>query len=235
MTSTSTYHYVYRITNLVENKHYYGKRSSYIEPKLDLGFRYFSSSRDDQFILDQKINPSHYRYKVIRLFKRVQEATIYEIKLHNLFDVGRNPRFYNKAKQTSTKFDTSGTIRSQEVRHKQSQTSKNHATYKDKNGNSVYLRTDDPSVLSGEVVSSSSGANNSRSKYIYITPYGETDTPAGLLHKMSRSCLWNMCMNKDRIITIKVYAKHTFLREHYSKEECLGKTFADFGFGLRTY
>jgi DNA polymerase-1 len=53
MTSSNIYHYVYRITNVVEGKHYYGKRSSKIGPKLDLGKKYFSSSRDKQFIQDQ--------------------------------------------------------------------------------------------------------------------------------------------------------------------------------------
>lgn len=31
------YHYVYRITNLVEDKHYYGSRTSSILPESDLG------------------------------------------------------------------------------------------------------------------------------------------------------------------------------------------------------
>ena len=39
-------HYVYRITNIKENKHYYGTRSCEIEIKDDLGFYYFSSSTD---------------------------------------------------------------------------------------------------------------------------------------------------------------------------------------------
>ena len=34
-------HYVYRITNKIENKHYYGVRSCKIDPKLDLGIKYF--------------------------------------------------------------------------------------------------------------------------------------------------------------------------------------------------
>ena len=36
MTSNTIYHYVYRITNLINNKHYYGKRSSKYKPKYDL-------------------------------------------------------------------------------------------------------------------------------------------------------------------------------------------------------
>jgi hypothetical protein len=40
------YHYVYRITNIITNKHYYGKRSSMVGPFEDLGTTYFSSSKE---------------------------------------------------------------------------------------------------------------------------------------------------------------------------------------------
>lgn len=104
----SKYHYVYRITNTKEQKHYYGVRSSKIEPKLDLGIKYFSSSRDKEFMNEQKENKSIFKYKVIKIFETRKEAVKLEIKLHSKFDVGLNESFYNKAKQTSTGFDTSG-------------------------------------------------------------------------------------------------------------------------------
>ena len=50
------YHYVYRITNKVCRKHYYGVRSSNNHPKQDIGIQYFSSSYDKDFIKDQKEN-----------------------------------------------------------------------------------------------------------------------------------------------------------------------------------
>ena len=59
------YYYVYRITNQVENKHYYGKRASKIHPRDDLGIKYFSSSKCREFVQDQKSNPQNYVYKVI--------------------------------------------------------------------------------------------------------------------------------------------------------------------------
>jgi hypothetical protein len=102
------YHYVYRISNLKSNKHYYGVRTSNIIPSKDLGYMYFSSSRDKEFMADQKQNPQNYKYKVIRTFKTREEATLIEIKLHNKFNVGINESFYNKSKQTSTGFDTTG-------------------------------------------------------------------------------------------------------------------------------
>ena len=63
-------HYVYRITNKIENKHYYGCRTTKLEPKDDLGSKYFSSSRDKEFIKDQKENPYNYKYKIIKINER---------------------------------------------------------------------------------------------------------------------------------------------------------------------
>lgn len=104
-------HYTYRITNIVLNKHYYGVRTSIIAPELDIGHRYFSSSSDKEFIKDQGDNPHNYKYKVIKIFNNRKSAIQLEIKLHNKFDVGVNESFYNKAKQTSTGRDTTGTTR----------------------------------------------------------------------------------------------------------------------------
>lgn len=104
-----TYYYVYRITNIKINKHYYGFRSSNILPKQDLGIKYFSSSKDIVFIQDQKVNPQDYKYKIIRIFDNPYSAISLEIKLHNKFDVGKNKNFYNRSKQTTKGFSTAGT------------------------------------------------------------------------------------------------------------------------------
>ena len=62
-------HYVYRITNIKINKHYYGTRTSKNRsPNEDIGIYYFSSSKDKEFIQDQKSNPSDYKYKVLNIF-----------------------------------------------------------------------------------------------------------------------------------------------------------------------
>lgn len=152
MTNTSTYHYVYRITNLVENKHYYGKRSSHIDPKLDIGFKYFSSSKDKEFRHDQKINPSHYRYKVIRLFSTANEACLYESKLHYKFNVGQNPSFYNRIIQTANGFDSSGMV-----------------SVKDKNGINFTVSNTDPRYLTGELVGCTTGIPCSNAQKIAIS------------------------------------------------------------------
>jgi hypothetical protein len=102
------YHYVYRITNKELNKHYYGCRSSNIEPKLDLGIKYFSSSKDKDFMNAQKVNNSIFKYKVIKTFETREEAINLEIKLHAKFEVGKNESFYNRSKQLTTSFSTFG-------------------------------------------------------------------------------------------------------------------------------
>lgn len=104
------YNYVYRITNKENNKHYYGVRSSKVEPTLDLGIKYFSSSKDKEFMNEQLQNKDNFKYKVIKSFDTREEAINLEIKLHNKFDVAKNSNFYNKSKQLISSFDTSGTI-----------------------------------------------------------------------------------------------------------------------------
>lgn len=102
------YHYTYRITNKILNKHYYGVRTSKIHPKLDLGIKYFSSSCDKNFILDQKLNPTNYKYIIIRICNSRKEAGDLEIKLHEKFNVSANEHFYNKACHTSSGFTILG-------------------------------------------------------------------------------------------------------------------------------
>ena len=103
------YHYTYRITNKVEQKHYYGARTSIIHPSEDLGIKYFSSSSNKEFLIGQKDNPDNFKYKVIKIFETREAALSLEVKLHAKFNVGVNESFYNKAKQTTTRFDTAGT------------------------------------------------------------------------------------------------------------------------------
>lgn len=102
------YYYTYRITNTEENKHYYGMRGTNAQPINDLGVTYFSSSSDKEFIELQLSNPAIFKYKVIRAYTDKEKAIALEVKLHSKLDVGLNKAFYNKAKQTSTKFSIEG-------------------------------------------------------------------------------------------------------------------------------
>ena len=140
MSSEGIYHYVYRITNLVESKHYYGKRSSKIEPHLDLGKKYFSSSKDKNFIKDQKENPQNYKYKVVFICKSARRAIELETTLHDMFDVGRNQSFYNKVKQNGNGFDSTGIV-----------------VVKNSLGETFSVSKDDPGYISGELVGVNAG------------------------------------------------------------------------------
>lgn len=125
MSSKYIYHYVYRITNTIENKHYYGKRSSKCDPKEDLGKKYFSSSTDEEFILDQKLNPQNYRYKIVQRFEDGKSAILRESKLHHKFNVSNSLKFYNKVKQNPNGYDLTDIEFSKEIRAKMSIAAKN--------------------------------------------------------------------------------------------------------------
>ncbi len=118
------YHYAYRITNKELNRHYYGVRTSKVEPNLDLGVKYFSSSSDKEFIQNQKENQNNYKYKIIKIFNSRNEAMKLEIKLHNKLNVGVNKSFYNKSKQTSSGFDMSGRKHTKKTKIKMSKNKK---------------------------------------------------------------------------------------------------------------
>ena len=92
------YHYVYLLLDDTNNMMYIGKRSSKCIPDEDIA--YMSSSKYVPKDLCDKI--------VLAEFATAKEAVAYEIELHTRFDVGVSPEFYNRARQTSTGFDTTG-------------------------------------------------------------------------------------------------------------------------------
>ena len=101
------YHYTYRITNIKEGMYYYGVHSCDCLPKEDIGVQYFSSSKNKEFIQDQKQNPENYKYKVLNTFSTRQEANKHEQFLHKKFNVRAHEKFYNKC-NANEKFDTTG-------------------------------------------------------------------------------------------------------------------------------
>ena len=141
--SDNKYHYVYRITNLIENKHYYGSRTSTISPYDDLGKKYFSSAsspKNSWIKSDQKKNHHNYKYKIIQIFSTRKQAIELECKLHNKFDVSNSNLFYNESKQNGTKFDTTG-----------------KTVVIDKNGTIGLTNCDNIEYISGELKSISYG------------------------------------------------------------------------------
>ena len=101
------YHYVYTITDTKPSSSHYlyiGVRSSDVSPYEDI--RYMGSCK----LLKEHIalgDIDDFIKEVISIWDSREEAVREEIRLHNKYDVGNNPAFYNRVKQTSTKFDSS--------------------------------------------------------------------------------------------------------------------------------
>ena len=125
------YHYTYLIENKINGKKYIGVRSCQIDPNTDF---YWSSSK----LLKNEINligRENFKKIILAIFDTRTEAVCNEIELHKFHDVGNNPKFYNRAKQTSTGFDTTGVAKTPDQKKKQSKimklksTGKNNAMY----------------------------------------------------------------------------------------------------------
>lgn len=101
------YHYTYLLKDKHSNMKYIGVRSCYCLPKDDTA--YWGSSKH----LPTDVHLTH-KKRVLSIFKTRKEAVSHEIFLHEKYQVSTNPLFYNKAKQTSTGFDTSGIPLSEE-------------------------------------------------------------------------------------------------------------------------
>ena len=141
--SIGPFHYLYRITNVVENKHYYGIRTSKNAlPQDDLGTKYFSSSRDKEFITDQKLHPENYKYKIVRISENRKEVAELEIFMQTKFEVSKNPKFYNRAIQTSSGF---------------SSLSLGKVVVRDETGKCIMIDENDPRYISGQLVGHTAG------------------------------------------------------------------------------
>lgn len=163
------YHYTYRITNTTDKKHYYGVRTSKINPYDDLGTVYLSSSK----ILKEKfenMNIKHFKFKVLKCFNNRKLALEHEMKLHYMFNVSKNLNFYNLAKQNYSNYDISGTVSVIDPKDKNRKifrvsledpryvsgelhcVHKNTVTVKDCNGNKFRVDSKDPRLQTGELV-----------------------------------------------------------------------------------
>lgn len=97
---SNKYHYVYRITCTNEQsieKYYYGSRSSKLEPKFD---NYWSSSKYVKIAIEN-YGMKYFKKKIIKTFKTREEATQYEMLLHNKFKVETHKLFFNKARASN--------------------------------------------------------------------------------------------------------------------------------------
>lgn len=166
------YHYTYQITEISTNMKYIGVRSSEVDPILDIGVKYFSSSTNEIFRKNQKENPSNYMYEVISIFDSREDANNHEIELHKEYDVSKSELFYNKTNANSSGFCASGFcavkdkddniyfVQVNDPRYLSGElvpVSKGKCVVTDKNGNNFFVSVDDPRIKSGELVSPSKG------------------------------------------------------------------------------
>ncbi len=126
-------HYVYLLSSRLEEKYYIGVRSCRCPISEDT---YIGSST-----CMAKEDKQNCNKIILARFNSRQEAVAYEIELHTLLDVVINPLFWNKAKQTSTGFDTTGRVMSEEERAKRSRSLIGHKGAKTWSGKKLPLDT----------------------------------------------------------------------------------------------
>ena len=102
-------HYVYKSFE-EGGREYIGIRSCDCLPEKDT--KYFGSFTDKTFKPTGKT--------ILFVCETRKETAEIEIELHDFFDVAVNPQFANKAKATSTRFDRTGVLESEETKKKKS-------------------------------------------------------------------------------------------------------------------
>lgn len=158
------YHYVYKLTNTLpvdKRKYYIGCRSCDCDPMSD---KYFGSSKEIKRII--KENGNFFTKEILKIFTCRKDAINYEIELHTKFSVSSNEEFYNKVKQSSTGFDTSGIIFIDGVaitsdEYKISNVkyhSKGKITLKDSEGKMHWVDVDDVRYKNGELINLTKGS-----------------------------------------------------------------------------
>ena len=102
------YNYVYQITEISTGMKYIGSRGTKSNNPLKDLRKYKSSTKDSCFELNQKLNPLNYHYEILSYHATRDEATLEESRLHFLYDVKSNSKYYNRSNQTANGFCTEG-------------------------------------------------------------------------------------------------------------------------------
>ena len=115
-------HYTYEIRNKESGLRYIGVRSCDCNPHND---SYFGTCKTlDESIATEGIE--NFIKTILQTFDTREEAMQHEIDLHELYDVAKNPLFYNRSKATSVGFycDNTGNKHTEESKKKMSETRK---------------------------------------------------------------------------------------------------------------
>lgn len=152
------YHYVYRITNTLHNIHYYGKRSSILNPSKDIGTKYFSSSIPLKSAIDT-LGLFCFKFKILKTFSNASDALAFETYIHNKLNVKDRADFYNLVNQSKTKIDTTGRamylntitgqkefIKCDDVQDYHIHVNKGKTSVKDKDNNWYWVDISDPRI-----------------------------------------------------------------------------------------
>lgn len=134
------FNFVYQITEISTGMKYIGSHGTKKADPLKALKKYKSTTKDKCFKLNQELNPLNYHYEILSYHSTRDEATLEESRLHFLYDVKTNPKYYNKSNQTANGFSTAGKV-----------------VTKDECGNIHFVSCDDPRYLSGELISISHG------------------------------------------------------------------------------
>ncbi len=114
-------HYVYRVTHVKDQKHYYGSKTEQFGIKeTTIGRGYFTSSSNKNFQQGFKKNPSLYYFKIIKYFNNNADKIIFESYLHQKFNVKLNLNFINKMNCTPFGIDNTGNLCSDKTKEKMS-------------------------------------------------------------------------------------------------------------------
>ncbi len=107
---TTEIHYIYKITNLNpidEEQYYIGVHTTKELKPLEDGYMGTSKFLDEA-IKEQGLE--NFEKEILSIWSTREEAMNEEIRLHTVFDVAKNPLFYNRAKANSTGFTTHGHV-----------------------------------------------------------------------------------------------------------------------------
>ena len=115
--SVTIYHYTYEIKNKKSGNIYIGVRSFNNSPASD---PYFGSCKTLNKAIENE-GIENFTKTILQTFDTREEAAEDEIFLHDLYDVAKNPIFYNQAKATSTGFNNTGIKFSEEFKRKVSE------------------------------------------------------------------------------------------------------------------
>ena len=104
------YNYVYQITEISTGMKYIGSRGSKKLSAIKDLKKYQTSSKLTCFKECLKLNPLNYHYEILSYHSTRDKATIEEARLHELYNIGLNPLYFNIVKQTITGFSTTGMV-----------------------------------------------------------------------------------------------------------------------------